>query len=202
MDRKDLLWDENKSGLQKIFLMSYEQMKADFLNPSRKRTIQKEFYTSLDESFSHVINYQKNHPEWILSYVSFTRLLQNTLLGSYGYQINLMNERLYFDDSPQQGFWSPKFVFDCVGHDFTLVANLVKRQSVRVQDYEIFEIQQAFLQPYYIVAEFFLAELLPSVIELNSFHMVQKTNQVAFITGYYREQPDWLWVYQKDVEAV
>lgn len=105
MDRQDLLWDENKNGLREIFLTSYEQMKADFLNPNRKKIIQEEFYASLDKSFRRAINYQKNHPEWILSYVSFTRLLQNTLLGNHGYQIDLMNERLYFDDNAQQGFW-------------------------------------------------------------------------------------------------
>lgn len=202
MDRQDLLWDENKNGLREIFLTSYEQMKADFLNPNRKKIIQEEFYASLDKSFRRAINYQKNHPEWILSYVSFTRLLQNTLLGNYGYQIDLMNERLYFDDNAQQGFWCPKFVFDYVHHDFSLAANLVKRHSVRVQEYEILEIQQTFLQPYYMVADFFLTELLPSIIEVDSFHLICKADKIHFITGYYREQPNWLWVYQKDVESV
>lgn len=202
MNRQDLLWDENKSGLREIFMMSYGQMKKDFLDPSRKRIIQQEFHTSLNKCFNSAINYQKNHPEWILSYISFTRLLQNDLLGNHGYQINLTNGQLYFDDNVQQGFWSPKFVFDYVYHDFALAENLAKRQSIRVQQSEILEMQQTFLQAYYMVADFFLMELLPSIIEVDSFHLIRTENKVHFITGYYREQPNWLWVYQKDVESV
>lgn len=123
-----------------------------------------------------------------IAYVSFSLLQSNLLLDRYTLRVDALNDRFLLDDIEAASEWDFQFIFQKLGPDMDAVAAKVRETMTRVQDYELKELERAYLLNYYAVALEVIRAALPSCLPALIKSPAPWADEVNFTVGGYMEQ--------------
>ena len=123
-----------------------------------------------------------------IAYVTFSLLQSNLLLDRYTLRVDALNDRFLLDDVEAASEWDFQFIFQKLGPDMDAVGAKVRETMTRVQDYELRELERAYLLNYYGIAFEVLRAALPSCLPALIKSPAPWADEVNFTVGGYMEQ--------------
>ena len=197
MDRVKRMAELAGGTLEKRFTAELEQLVVTLEHNHQALAAQlRETLTGL---FAQVHTLQAAGEKGILAYVSFSMLQSNLLLGKYAFQIDAYDERFFIDDAEASAEWDFSPLLQGVGQDFGSVRHMLRQSIPRVQEYELWELEQAYRVNYYAYSAQILQTMLPHA--LKGFTPVDAgvsaASPLLFTFGAYMEQQtpffEWEW---------
>ncbi|WP_143322438.1 hypothetical protein [Clostridium sp. HBUAS56010] len=122
---------------------------------------------------------------WTPAYLSVFHLHSSLLTGTYKYQICLMNEQIYFDDDFEEENWFPAFLYSTMADERAALSQELKKNFVRVKEYEINYGLRQLAKEYKKVMEVCLIKMLCHMHENPAFMGLRKQEPFHFIFGDY-----------------
>ena len=124
-----------------------------------------------------------------IAYVTFSLLQSNLHLGRCALRVDAWDKRFLLDDVEAASEWDFQFIFQKIGPDMDAVAAKVRETMTRVQDYELKELERAYLLNYYAIAFEVLRAALPSCFPVWMESPAPWGDEVNFtVLGYIEQQ--------------
>lgn len=123
-----------------------------------------------------------------IAYVTFSLLQSNLLLGRCALRVDAWDKRFLLDDNEASSEWDFQFMLQRTGPDMKAVAAKIRETMTRVQDYELKELERAYLLNYYAIAFEVLRAALPACLPALMESPVPWSDEVNFTVGAYMER--------------
>lgn len=182
MNRQDEI---NKAAAQILD----ERMQDNYLKVSsyynaHKGNILSEFKQQIISLLNQAKMQQETHGKRPIQYVAASFLLSSTITESFDFQLSLMDDLYFLDSIECCIYWSPKWIFSPVNDDKTALYSKLKKDFVRLHDFELDSIWRAYICGfYYNLAGLFFAENLKAVIIAGGLEKLNLAQGVQFIFG-------------------
>lgn len=133
-----------------------------------------------------------------VSYISFSFLQSYLLLDRLAFRVDAWDERFMLDDSEASSEWDFRALVPCGRPDMDAVARKVRETMIRVQDYELRELERAYRVNYFALAIEVLRAALPFSVEQVRRGAVELSQEVQFTVGPYMEQQQPIYIWRSD----
>ena len=133
-----------------------------------------------------------------VSYISFSILQSYLMLDRLAFRVDAWDERFMLDDNEASSEWDFRTLVSCGGPDMDAVAKKVRETMIRVQDYELKELERAYRVNYFALAVEVLRAALPLSIDQIKRGSVELSPEVQFTVGPYMEQQQPIYVWRAD----
>lgn len=144
------------------------------------------------------VRWQKNGSKGPISYISFSFLQSNLLLNHYALRVDAWDERFMIDDMESAAEWDFHTIFPCVSPDINAVAEKVRETVIRVQEYELRELERAYCLIYFTIAMDILKAVLSNNVELWKDSPASLAPEVQFTLGAYMEPQQSIYIWRAD----
>ena len=133
-----------------------------------------------------------------VSYISFSILHSYLLLDRLAFRVDAWDERFMLDDNEASSEWDFRTLVSCGGLDMDAVAKKVRETMIRVQDYELKELERAYRVNYFALAVEVLRAALPRSVDQVKRDLVELSPEVQFTVGLYMEQQQPIYIWRPD----
>ncbi|RFZ75721.1 hypothetical protein DS742_27495 [Lacrimispora amygdalina] len=133
---------------------------------------------------------------WRPAYLSVFYLHSSSLTGIYQYQVRLMNEKMYFDDSFEEFEWFASFLYGTMLEEKAVLSYELKRNFVRVKEYEINHGLRLLAKEYKKVMEVYLMKIFCYLNENPAFMELEKKEPFHFLFGDYMGEIKSILIYE------
>lgn len=133
---------------------------------------------------------------WTPAYLSVFHLHSSSLTGTYQYQVLLMDEKMYFDDSLEECDWFPAFLYGSMEEEKAALSYELKKNFVRVTEYEINHGLRQLAKEYKKVMEVYLIKTLCYLHENPAFMELEKKEPFHFLFGDYMGEIKSILIYE------
>lgn len=120
------------------------------------------------------------------------------MLDRLAFRVDAWDERFMLDDNEASSEWDFRTLVSCGGPDMDAVAKKVRETMIRVQDYELKELERAYRVNYFALAVEVLRAALPLSIDQIKRGSVELSPEVQFTVGPYMEQQQPIYVWRAD----
>lgn len=132
------------------------------------------------------------------SYISFSFLQSYLLLDRFAFRVDAWDERFMLDDRDASSEWDFRTLVSCSGPDMNAVAKKVRETMIRVQDYELKELERAYRVNYFALAVEVLRAALPFSVDQVKRDSAELSPEIQFTVGPYMEQQQPIYIWRAD----
>ena len=132
------------------------------------------------------------------SYISFSFLQSYLLLDRFAFRVDAWDERFMLDDREASSEWDFRTLVSCSGPDMNAVAKKVRETMIRVQDYELKELERAYRVNYFALAVEVLRAALPFSVDQVKRDSAELSPEIQFTVGPYMEQQQPIYIWRAD----
>lgn len=133
-----------------------------------------------------------------VSYISFSILQSYLMLDRLAFRVDAWDERFMLDDNEASSEWDFRTLVSCSGPDMNAVAKKVRETMIRVQDYELKELERAYRVNYFALAVEVLRAALPFSVDQVKRDSAELSPEIQFTVGPYMEQQQPIYVWRAD----
>ena len=133
-----------------------------------------------------------------VSYISFSFLQSYLLLDRFAFRVDAWDERFMLDDREASSEWDFRTLVSCSGPDMKAVAKKVRETMIRVQDYELKELERAYIVNYFALAVEVLRAALPFSVDQVKRDSAELSPEIQFTVGPYMEQQQPIYIWRAD----
>ena len=164
----------------------YEKIMAEFQD--NRESIISGFIAALEQALKECIFLQKQSKKGSVESIIISPTYYGMCTGSYELAISLFDERLYLDRAEAMSYWQADFVYKYVDLHMPIIKKALKKQFIRIKDYELDEFRQIYACIYHdLIVEPLI--LITEQVENNSvFREVQKQTKVRVLYGMYMDK--------------
>ena len=141
---------------------------------------------------------QKAGEKGAVSYISFSFLQSNLLIDRFAFRVDAWDGRFMLDDSEAASEWDFRTLVSCSGPDMDAVAKKVRETMVRVQNYELRELERAYRVNYFALALEVLRAALPLSVDQAKQGSVELSPEIQFTVGPYMEKQQSIYTWRAD----
>lgn len=124
-----------------------------------------------------------------IQYVAASFLLSSTITESFDFQLSLMDKLNFLDSIESCIYWSPKWIFSPVNEDKKALSSKLKKEFVRLHDFELDNIWRAYICGfYYNLAGLFFAENLKTAVIVGGMEKLSLVQEVQFVFGGFMDR--------------
>ncbi|MBR3772483.1 MAG: hypothetical protein IKL07_09450 [Clostridium sp.] len=120
-----------------------------------------------------------------IAYLNVFSLRSSIITKSYEFLIQAFDDTLYYDDVETMETWTPKWIMEFYEQQVAYFENEVKKNVIRVHQYELLPFERTLAGDYYKIVLVFLIEHLEEVLGLESFQKMKKTEDFQIQYGEY-----------------
>jgi len=175
----------------------YRDLSAETFQKSKKM-IFKEYQENREqilESLKDVLRYlfmkayamQECGQKEDVSIISFFYLNSSLLTGSHKYLISLYDKTFYLDKNEISNTYCPEFVVPYFLSDIQLLEDNIRKQYIRIKNYEMERIKFYHIQHYYELMKNILSSVLDEIRNLPEYNIMKKSSNPLFLYGGYRD---------------
>ena len=193
MERIDQMAILALDTFQKCFVNDIKEMVV--LLESQKEHIINNITEALKTVLQAAAHWQNVEKKGPLNYISFSFLNSNLLLNHYAIRVDAWDERFFIDENEASSEWDFQNILCGTGLDMDAVSTAVKKTMIIVQEYELKELERAYLLNYYAFAIEVLKIAIPFCTHVMSESPAMLATEVQFTVGTYMEkqQPFYTW---------
>ena len=118
-----------------------------------------------------------------INFICISFLLTSVLSDKCEYRIDFYNNNFYLDEIESECYWEAEFLTPIMQDDYTFFERLLKRNLVRVMDYEIHKTVVSFSIFYHSVMAFFFQELIAS-IDIKQYEGLLESEVIVIYGGF------------------
>lgn len=144
--------------------------------------------SALQQAFDMAGSLQASGEKGAIAYISFSLMQSNLLLCKHALQIDVYDERFLIDDHKAIAEWDFSILLPDIAQSFESISSILRHSMVRIQEYELMELQQAYQLNYYMVVLSVLKSFLLPCLDKLSLNKVNTLSEVQFTMGYYMER--------------
>ena len=133
-----------------------------------------------------------------VSYISFSFLQSYLLLDRFAFRVDAWDERFMLDDREASSEWDFRTLVSCSGPDMNAVGKKVRETMIRVQDYELKELERAYRVNYFALAVEVLRAALPFSVDQVKRDSAELSPEIQFTVGPYMEQQQPIYIWRAD----
>lgn len=185
MERMEQLTSFAAESLQKRFISDLDQIMNSLKDNTEQITL--DLLNTLHCVFDQTGKLQKAGAKGPLAYISFSMLQSNLLLGKFSFQVDAYDERFLLDDNEAAFDWDFSLLLQSVNQDFETVGALLRKSTIRVQEYELLELKQSYQMNYYATAVGVLQQILPLCLKQFLPCGIELAPEIQFTFGSYME---------------
>ncbi len=175
----------------------YKDLSAETFQSSKKLILQ-EYWENREEileSLKDVLRYlfmkayemQENNWKEAISIIGFFYLNSSILTGSYKYLVSLFDNTFYLDRNEVSISYSPEFMIPFFLSDIHLLEKTIKKQYIRMKEYEMERVKFLHIQHYHGLMKIILADALDEVKSLPEYNIMKKSAKPLFLYGGYMD---------------
>lgn len=142
----------------------------------------KKMFTSL---FMKTIHAQAEGKKEAIHYLAIQYLHSSLCIGTWGYRIETFDADLYLNEYETEEYYYPYFLYSFWEEDIEFLHNVLKKEYIRIQAYEIEEIKTNYILYYNGIFKNLLKELIPKIFKIPLWDEVKKESNVKIIFGEY-----------------
>ena len=181
---------ENFIGDTEHILLSLEQ---------RIPEIEDGIFAAIEKVLCEAAQRQQSGQKGSVSYISFSLLQSNFILGRFALRVDAWDERFLIDDNEASSEWNFESLLQGAKPNMEAVAAQVRKNMTRVQEYEIKELERAYSLNYFAVAIEVLRNLLPNCLRAMKESPALLAPEVQFTMGAYMEQQQTLYTWSAEI---
>ena len=175
----------------KPFIYDHVRKKVKSIDPLKYNSVLKE----IQDFLWSAVKKQKTDG-WVPAHLAVFHLKSSLFTGTYRYQICLMNEKMYFDDSFEEFEWFPSFLYGTMEEEKAVLSYELKRNFVRVKEYEINYGLRQLAKEYKKVMEVYLIKTFCYLNENSAFIELEKKEPFHFLFGDYMGEIKSILIYE------
>ena len=164
----------------------------------KNQQIASEIASAVGEALREAEHRQIAGEKGTVSYISFSFLQSYLLLDRLAFRVDAWDERFMLDDSEASSEWDFRTLVSCNGPNMDAVAKKVRETMIRVQDYELKELERAYRVNYFALAVEVLRAALPRSVDQVKRDLVELSPEVQFTVGPYMEQQQPIYIWRAD----
>lgn len=175
---------------EKEQLMKEYQTNSDLISEyirSNYESVSGELLETLDELFKKIIRMQEAGEKEDIRYIHFFFLSTSIISDSNEIQINCFDNNSYMDYSETMAIWHPDFILDYHLKTIETFDKLAKRKVIGYGHREYMKMKQRNFAAYSLIIAKFLAQVVPGIIELESYQRMDKSEALQIVYGGYMD---------------
>lgn len=141
---------------------------------------------------------QKTGSKGPVAYISFSFMQSNLLLNHYALRLDAWDKRFMLDDNEATTEWNFHTILPCTGPNMKAVAKKLRGTMIRVQEYELKELERTYCLIYFTIATDILKSALSSSMEAMKHSAAHLDPEVQFTIGAYMEQQQLIYTWRRD----
>lgn len=159
---------------------SAKKMEADITS-----SINEDLQPILLEMTEEIITMQKQRKAKRIEYLAVFYLRSSIITGSHEYMIMLADDTLYLDDFRLERYWYPAKLYKTLTENISLAQKEIRKQFVRVTDYEMAYISRIIEEDYFDAMEIGITANLSTILKVEQISKMNEKNTFSCIYGEY-----------------
>lgn len=128
-----------------------------------------------------------------IKYIFACRLLSSTYTESYQWVLGMSNSMLYLDEGKSLAYWYPELIYKDVNIDMKEVEKNLRKKFIRLEDFELFNVQVKLLDDDGELLQDFLGMIFKQSLRLIINSDLQLENELLFLCGNYMDDLKIIW---------
>jgi hypothetical protein len=150
--------------------------------------LKKEFLRPFQELFKRGSTLQTERKQQEIAILAITVLRSFIMEHCYQLRLDLYNAAYFLDPVECSAFLNLEYLFKYIDTDIEQFINGLKECGAKYTSYEVDKIKNNYIEVYASIAQDYLAEQIPAILELKEFSLLKKTPDFKIIYGEYHDQ--------------
>jgi len=195
-NRREQIFEYGSSVLAERFEANTQLIHQYYMQ--NREAIEQDFLNTYSRVFSDAIRLQAAGRKQPVKWICTSYLRSSILTGDPKFHISLYDAGFILDKTEIQGYWHTDFLFQPIRDDMSFLTRQLKKEFIRVMDYEIKDFSIQYAQLFFALAEYIHDDLASLLIELPCFLDMDKTAPVHFTFGEYLDRGRIVYSYEKE----
>lgn len=177
-DEINLRYEEIYKKVEKAYQENAEKTESSFIQ-------------KMDELFMRCYKKQLEGVKKSIKYIMIYPLKMGFLGGSYEVMVSLLDIGCYDDRKEVSTYWIPEYLIPVIKEEREYYEKSLEKQFIRVMEYEKKDALRCMFEEYYFkpLKEFFEGQI-ENCKRLESYHTMQKEEDIVFLYGNYMDEMD------------
>lgn len=170
---------------EKRYFDSCELIQKKF---DRSEKITLNILKKFEDIFKKITLLQKEYNKGEIKYLYISYLRSSLLTKSYDFRIDFYDRNLYLDENPTYIYLSLDFIFYYYNDDILYFIEKLRKNFIRLQQYEIELIEEKYAFYYYKICAKFFFDLIKEIFHISNFCDMKKEKEIKVIFGEYMDR--------------
>lgn len=183
MTREEMITNKTKEYLSEYFDFAFQDILKDFEENSEM--LLKKILWDFEVIFQRIKKEQELRKKGAIHYIVISFIYSSLETETYELQIEVFDERLYFDKNPVIGKTESYILKKYFNKEWKQYIDFMKKDILQLKLQEIYPFRKIFICKYERLIKEILSQYLPYILKLKTYSEIQRSEDINIIYGEY-----------------